>query len=95
MKTLPTTFTKSGFTFEQVTRKGLTAIYKQTRVGQPTNVHYEVGRIRQNKAREQFGTQFEASESWPSSEEWGVRAWTYPDLTRANEKLVSLDGLNA
>ncbi len=71
-------------------RDGNVAIYKQTKAGQPGNVHFEVGRIRENKARIQFGKEFEACESWPSSEEWGVRAWTYGDLASAKKRAYTL-----
>ncbi len=88
MKTLATTFRKDGFDYEQVERHGNAAIYKQSKG--PKNVHFEVGRIRQNKERQQFGVTIPAAESWPSSEEWGIRAWTYTDLTHAQTRLATL-----
>lgn len=90
MRTLCTTFRKYGFDYEQVFSQGNVAIYKQTKAEQPGNVHFEVGKIRENKAREQFGQHFEACEYWPSSEQWGQFAWTYNTLPRAREKAVSL-----
>jgi hypothetical protein len=90
MRKLELKFRKNGFDFEQVFREGNVAIYRQTKEGQPGNVHFEVGRIRENKAREQFGKHFEACESWPNSEEWGVRCWTYPDLVGAKARAATL-----
>ncbi len=88
MKTLPITFRKGGFDFEQVERVGNVAIYRQSKGAK--NVHFEVGGIRENKEREQFGVIIEAAESWPSSEEWGIRAWTYPDLAGAKRRMATL-----
>ncbi len=87
---LPETFTKDGFIYNQVCRDGQIAIFKQSRPGIQANTHYEVGRIRQNAARIQFGTEIPARESWPSGEEWGIRAWTYGDLRRAKERMATL-----
>ena len=89
MTTLPKTFTKGGMTYEQVMRQGNVAIYRQTKSGQSWEA-FEVGRIRRNQAREAFGRTFEASETWPSSEEWGIRAWTCKTLARAKEKAFLL-----
>ena len=89
MKTLPKQFRKGGFDYILVERIGNAAIYRQTKLP-ALHECYEVGRIRQNKAREAFGRQIEASESWPSSEEWGRLAWTYRDLRHARERLATL-----
>ena len=89
MKLLPKLFRKGGFDYEQVFRDGSVAIYRQTKKGQYLE-RFEVGRIRENQARETFGKHFEASESWPSSEEWGVRAYTCTDLARAKERAATL-----
>ena len=79
-----------GFDYEQVKRQGKIAIYKQTKPGQPLNVHYEVGVIRQNKSWSAFGLDYEASESWPRNEEWGTLAWTYQDLPSARLRFETL-----
>lgn len=90
MKILEKSFRKNGFDFEQVFRQGNVAIYKQTKAEQPGNIHFEVGKIRENKARDQFGQHFEACESWPSSEEWGVRGFSYFSFEEANNKAIKL-----
>lgn len=92
MKPLPTHFRKDGFDYNQVFRQGNIAIYRQTKTNCPTFEAFEVGRIRENKARECFGQHFEASESWPSSEEWGVKAWTCQDLSDARRRVAALIG---
>lgn len=77
--------------YEQIFREGDVAIYRQTKAGQESEA-FEVGRIRHNKARDTFGKHFEASESWPSSEEWGIRAWTCTTLRRAKERAYTMIG---
>jgi hypothetical protein len=89
MRTLPTTFTKAGFNYEQITRQGDVAIYRQTKDRQSWEA-FEVGRIRQNEAREAFGKQFEAAESWPRSKEWGILAYTCTTLANAQERFRQL-----
>ena len=94
MKTLPTIFKKNGFTFTQVKRAGQVAIYQQEKpmADHPDQmqVHFEVGIIRQNEAFFAYGKQFEASETWPASEEWGKRGFTYADLSHAEAKFAVL-----
>ena len=89
MNLLPKIFKKSGMNYEQVFRDGNVAIYRQTKAGQSWEA-FEVGKIRQNKARIVFGRVFEASESWPNSEEWGVRAWTCATLSRAKGRALAM-----
>lgn len=89
MTELPKIFKKGEMTYTQLLRDGLIAIYRQTKAGQSWEL-FEVGKIRQNQARFAFGKQFEASETWPSSEEWGVRAWTCTSLARAKELAFTL-----
>ena len=91
MRTLPTTFRKNGFDYNQVERVGNVAIYRQTKAGQSWE-RFEVGRIRANAERKQFGTVFEASETWPTAEEWGVKAWTCTDLAGAKTRMATLIG---
>lgn len=86
-------FRKNGFDYRLVERRGNTAIYRQMKGN--TVYSFEVGRIRESRSKEQFGVVIEAAESWPSSEEWGIRAWTYKDLRRARERLDTLTPPNA
>jgi hypothetical protein len=89
MKILPKQFHKGGFDYEQVFREGNIAIYRQTKAGQCWEA-FEVGRIRENRARTVFGKEFDASESWPTSEEWGIRAWTCETQSRAKELALAM-----
>jgi hypothetical protein len=89
MTTLKKSFTKNGFLFEQVERTGNVAIYRQTKPGQAWE-RFEVGRIRQNATYDAFGKHFEASESWPRSEEWGISAFTLTTLEEAQQKLTEM-----
>jgi len=91
---LPKQFRRDKFDYEQVFRQGQIAIYRQTKPGQ-AGEHFEVGKIRQNKARHQFGTDIPARESWPNSEEWGVRAYTYTDFRHAKARALAMIPPNA
>lgn len=91
MRKLPETFKKSGFDYLLIERQRNAAIYRQTKLPALWEC-YEVGKIRQNPAREAFGVQIEAAESWPSSEEWGRNGWTYRHLSAAKKRLGSLRG---
>jgi hypothetical protein len=94
MKILDKIFKKGGMTYEQVFREDGVAIYRQTKQGESWEL-FEVGRIRQNKARDAFGKHFEASETWPSSEEWGIRAYTCATLARAKTVAFAMIATNS
>lgn len=90
MELLPLTFRRDGFDYEQVRRLAGVAIYKQTKGGQPHNIHFEVGIIKENKAWEAFGLKHPAKESWPSSEQWGIMGFTFCDLPSAEAMMARL-----
>ena len=90
MELLPLSFRKDGFKFEQVRRFGKVAIYKQTKIGNPANVHYEVGIIQENQPWEAFGKKHQARESWPKSKRWGLDGFTYQDLAHAEAQMAAL-----
>lgn len=90
MNQLPDRFRKDGFDFTLNRRRGNLAIYEKAKPGHHSP-SYEVGIIRNNPARIAFGKDFPASESWPSSEEWGVKAWTCTDLTHALKRFGMLE----
>jgi len=91
MKPLPTALRKGGFDLTLVSRRDTAAIYRQHwPSGNPDNDVYEVVLPRV------FNTDFrrqpvESYESYPASEEWGKRGWTYVTLADAQEKLEKLD----
>jgi len=89
MTKLPLQFTKNGFLFNQVFRSGRVAIYHQTKYGQAQS-HFEVGLIRENAEYEIHGRTIEPHESWPKSEDWGVKAWTYFSLDEAKKRAEQL-----
>lgn len=89
MKTLPQHFTKRGFQYDIVCRRGDTAIYRQTKIGQNWEA-FEVGIVQKNDTYEIGGKTIDAHESWPQREDWGKLAWTYFDLQSANRRLAML-----
>ena len=87
MTPLPTTLSKGGFELTLVSRKGKTSIYRQHwRSGNPDNDAYEVvlPRVFNTDFR---GQPVEPYESYPVSEEWGKRGWTFTTLAGAQNKL--------
>ena len=90
MTKLPLQFKRDGFDYNQEFRQNQVAIYRQTKAKQPKNIHFEVGIIRENATYEFHGTTIEAHESWPSSESWGVKAWTYQSLDEAMKRAKTL-----
>lgn len=90
MITLKTAFTKKGWTFEQIARQGMIAIYHRTK-GRVED--WEVVRIQSHNGREIAGEKFPPSEYYPSSETWGTHGWTYTSRELAERKMEKL--LNA
>ena len=79
MEHLSTTHAANGYEYEQVWRKGMTAIYKQLR----TEDTYEVIKIKISPASEVFGKSYPEREVYPGNEEWGKLAWTVRGLKEA------------
>ena len=91
MKKLETTFTKKGFKYTQVTRKGNFAIYKQENVKVKKPVpHYEVVEIKSHNGYEIGGSKIVPAEVYPGSTQWGLLGWTYSDLDSAKERFNKL-----
>jgi hypothetical protein len=91
MKTLPCEIKRIGFCFEQVTRRGDLAIYKQRLHPGVGCLAFEVIRILQRPARRAFGQAFAAQEVYPTSEQWGTYGFTLPTLEAAQAKLAELE----
>jgi hypothetical protein len=89
MKTLATIFTKKDWLHEQVIRCGQVAIFRRQKETSPAP-HYEVVKIRQNEAREQFGTMIPAAESYPGENQWGQQGFTFGTLGRAFDRFREL-----
>jgi len=87
---LPTTFRKDHFDFTMVNRSPSIAFYSKTKphYSRPS---YEVIVI---ATREDWiaptGRYYEAHEIFPSSETWGIYAWTYTDMQDAIVKYRKL-----
>lgn len=74
MKTLPKTFSKNGFDFERIDRRGDLAIFRKHKKSRC--VSYEVVRIQSHDGYAIAGKQIEAGECYPSSESWGTHGFT-------------------
>ena len=95
MKSMPLTFVKNTFAYEQVLRDGQFAIYKQrlnATADKPVRgcLAYEVIKIREKEESVMFGNIVEAHEVGPSNEDFGQFGWSYPTLERAKDKLHAL-----
>jgi hypothetical protein len=81
-------FTREGYTHTLLKRKGDVAIYEQRKT--KNNVAYEVIVISRHDGYTLGGAYIEPAETYPSNSEWGVKGFTYRDLTKAEEKFISL-----
>jgi hypothetical protein len=81
-------FRQSGFTLSLLKRAGNVAIYIQTKRRQPQA--YEVVLIRKHEAYIAFGKEIPAGECYPSSEQWGVKGFTYRTIEAAERKFREL-----
>jgi len=82
-KVIPSEFKKKGFTYKQVRRDGMKAIYEQTREGSGTT-NYEVVKLGRHNGYVMGGVAIEPAETYPGSSLWGITAWTCTDLDAAN-----------
>jgi hypothetical protein len=96
MKKLEKEFTKKGFKYTQVTRKGNAAIYKQVNAKlKDPKATYEVIQIKSHNGYEIGGSKIAAAEVYPGSTQWGLLGWTYLDLPTAEKRFKMLiRGLN-
>ena len=91
MRPLGTTYKKNGFFYEQVTRHGHFAIFKQRLRPGEGCLAYEVIRVKQVPECTICGKLIEAHEAAPGNEEWGVLGFTFPTLQAARERLRMLE----
>ena len=75
MTPIPTEYTRHGFTFRQIAREGMAAVYEQWKHGRLCA--YETVKIRQRNERQAMGVTFSAMEFLPSDGEWGRYGKTY------------------
>jgi hypothetical protein len=91
MKKLETEFTKKGFKYTQITRKGNAAIYKQESVSvDEPKANYEVVQIKSHNGYEIGGSKIAAAEVYPGSTQWGLLGWTYQDLPTAEKRFKKI-----
>jgi hypothetical protein len=88
MKQLNIEFTKGGIHYKQLERTESKAIYEQ--LYEEKNVGYEVIRIGSHSGLTLFGKEVPASETYPTTDSWGIRGWTYRTLDKAKEKYNTL-----
>lgn len=84
---MKTEFTKNGFHHEQIKRDGDVALFAMTKNG---STHFEVIRVVTHGEYTIAGVTFPAGESYPSSEQWGSRGWTYRDRGCAEVRFAAL-----
>jgi hypothetical protein len=91
MKKLETKFSKKGFNYTQVTRKGSFAIYQQQNNKiKNSSKNYEVVEIKSHNGYEIGGSKIAAAEVYPGSSQWGLLGWTYSDLKSAENRFNKL-----
>ena len=91
MKPLGNSFSKNGFHYELVIRRGDIAIYKQRLRPGAGCLAYEVFKVKMVKECTIVGKLVEAHEAAPGNEEFGRLGWSYPDLERARNKMKELE----
>ena len=89
-KTIPTSFKKKGFTYNQLKREGKRAIFQQTREGSSLN-NYEVVKIGRHNGYVMGGMSIEPAETYPGSSLWGITAWTCTSIDEALKRYETLD----
>ena len=89
-KVIPTEFKKKGFTYKQVKREGMKAIFEQTREGSSLQ-NYEVVRLGRHNGYSMGGSFIEPSETYPGSSLWGIMGWTCTSLDNALTRYSTLD----
>ena len=88
MNTLPTSFKKNGFDFEQLDRVGNIALFAKSKGKAPST--FEVVRIGSHNGFTVMGNVIPPAETYPPSEKWGVDGWSYNDREQAVNKFNAL-----
>jgi len=89
-KVIPTQFKKKGFTYTQLKRDGMKAIFQQTRDDSTIN-NYEVVRLGRHNGYNMGGSFIEPSETYPGSSLWGIMGWTCTSIDKALERYNQID----
>lgn len=88
-KVIPTEFKKKGFTYKQLKREGMLAIYQQSREGSDFN-NYEVVKLGKHNGYTMGGVFIEPSETYPGSSLWGIMGWTCTSIEDAQRRFQLL-----
>jgi len=89
MKKLPLKTKKHSYDFEQVERSERVAIYSKSEKGK--HYIYEVFEIKSHNGYTLGNRYIEPAEAFPSNEQFGTIAWTYPSLERAKAKAKEIE----
>lgn len=84
VRSVPTHFTRDGFSLTQIWREGDWAIYAQRRALRPRPEAFEVVRLCITKAHPRDADQTR-KERYPSANEWGSKGWTCLSEREARE----------
>lgn len=80
VKTIESTFTKFGDTFTLLARSGDWCVFKRQSVSKPESAaHFELMKLRRGKEWQIGGRTIPAKEAMPSSEQWGIYGFSYPN----------------
>ena len=89
MKKLPAVFRSGGFDFKLLARDGDIALFRKTKPRLRFE-SLEVVIIQRHETFEIEGKLIPAGEHLPSSEQWGIKGWTYSDRLSADRKFNQL-----
>jgi hypothetical protein len=90
MQAIETSFTERGFSYEQVARNGMVALYRQTRIHSGV-VRYEVVLLTRHQDHVwPDGRRMPAHEGYPPASAWGRRGWTFLGLQDAQAWMEGL-----
>ena len=90
MTTLSPLFTKSGFTFEQVERRGNLAVFRKAKKS-GKSASFETVKITSHDGYTIAGVAIPPGECYPSSEKWGTHGFTFRDPSAALAKMAQLE----
>jgi hypothetical protein len=93
MKTIDKEFTYKNFNYKQILRDGKIAIYEQ-KLKDGIKINYEVVIIEEHNGYEIAGNKFPPAEMYPSSNQWGVKGFTFTDYDDAFVKFKKLKKKN-
>jgi len=88
MKTIEPNFKAGGFNHQQLVRKGDVAIYKRWKDGM--SPHWEVVKIGSHNGYAIAGVVIPPAETYPNSEQWGSRGFTFTTQADAEAKFNKL-----